>query len=202
MGQKNPAIDAYIAKSATFAKPILKLIREVIHAGCPDVEESIKWSCPHFLYKGMFCHMAAFNKHCGFGFWGHDMREVLKALGKSEEAMGQFGCLTSVDDLPSKAELTRIVKQAKQLKDEAKPKPKAAPKKKRPPLKMPAEFVAALGKNKKAHKGFTALASSHQREYVEWIVEAKRDETRKNRIKTALEWLAEGKSRNWKYERR
>jgi uncharacterized protein YdeI (YjbR/CyaY-like superfamily) len=206
MGKKIAEFDAYIAKRADFARPILTHIRKLVHAACPAVEEAIKWGHPHFMYHGMFCGMAAFKKHCVFGFWDKELQATLKALGKNDEAMGQFGCLTSIADLPSRAAFTRLVKQAMRLNEErAKSPRKAAPKaprKKRPPVKIPTDFLSALGKNKKAHQAFTAFSPSHQREYVEWITEAKRDETREKRMRTALEWLAAGKSRNWKYERR
>jgi len=205
MPKKDPRVDAYIAKSADFAKPILKQLRARVHAACPQGVEDIKWGAPHFMHHGMLCGMAAFKQHCAFGFWHKGMRAALKALGKSEEAAGQFGCLRSVDDLPSKAVFTRLVKQAMKLNESGVKSPKTAKTakpKKRPPLKIPADFLAALGKNKKAHAAFTGFSYSHQKEYVEWITEAKRDETRLKRMKQTLEWLAEGKSRNWKYERK
>ena len=200
MGKKDPRVDAYIGKSADFARPILSEIRSVVHDACPDVEETMKWSTPTFMYKGMLCGMAAFKKHCAFGFWHGEMRTMLQSE-KSDEGAGHFGRLTSVDDLPSKATLMRLVKQAKKLNETMGKAPrKPASRKKRPPMKMPPDLLAALAKNKKAHQTFTAFSPSHQREYVEWITEAKREETRQKRLQTAIEWLAEGKSRHWKYQ--
>jgi hypothetical protein len=196
MGQKDPRVDAYIAKSADFAKPILTHIRRVVHGACPDVVEGMKWSMPHFDYKGIFCGMAAFKQHCTFGFW---KGSLLKLKPADEKAMGQFGCIRSIDDLPGAKALASIVKQASKLNDEgvSAPKPKRAPK---PPVKTPPYFKAALAKNKKALATYDAFAPSCKREYVEWITEAKTDETRAKRVASAVAWMAEGKKRNWKYE--
>jgi uncharacterized protein YdeI (YjbR/CyaY-like superfamily) len=209
MANKNPKVDAYIAKSAPFAQPILKRIREVVHAACPDVEEAIKWGSPFFLHHGILCYMPAFKEHCAFGFWHPKMRDLLKDKEPTSHAAGQFGRLTKASDLPAKAAFTRLVKQAMDFNENV-PKSrgkatakssvrKAAPKKKRPAT-VPPEFAAALAKNKKAKSAFDAFSPSHQREYIEWIADAKRDETRQRRIKQALEQLAEGKSRHWKYQ--
>ena len=193
-------VDAYIAKSADFAKPILEYIRAVVHEGCPEAEETIKWGFPHFMYKGILCSMAAFKQHCALHFWRGD--SVIEAKdNKSDEAMGQFGRIASVKDLPPKRVLLTYVKKAAENKDSGvKPaKPRPAPAKKE--LVIPDFLSAALKKNKKAQAAFEAFSYSHRKEYVEWITEAKTDETRQRRLATALEWLAEGKSRNWKYER-
>lgn len=193
-------IDAYIAKSADFAKPILKHIRSLVHAGCPDVIETMKWSFPHFEHHGVLCSMAAFKQHCAFGFWkGKLFLPEGNDLG--ENAMGQFGRITSIDDLPSKKVLLGYIKQAVKLNEEGTKAPKP-PKKEKGKLVVPAYFRAALKKNKKAQTTFDNLSPSHQREYVEWITEAKHEATRQRRLATALQWLAEGKSKNWKYEKR
>jgi hypothetical protein len=200
MGRRDPRVDAYIAKSAPFARPILTHIRQAVHAGCPDVEETMKWSAPHFVYKGMLCGMASFKAHCGFGFW---KASLLKARGggtKSDEAMGQFGRIVSVDDLPGLKQLVALVREAAALNDEGVKVPrrkKAAPK---PPPTPPADFMKALRANRKALAAFTAFSPSHKREYIEWISEAKTAETRQRRMATALEWLSEGKARHWKYQ--
>jgi uncharacterized protein YdeI (YjbR/CyaY-like superfamily) len=192
---RDPRIDAYIAKSADFAKPILEHIRNVVHAACPDVEESIKWNCPHFLYQGtLMCSMAAFKQHCSFHFWhGKDV------VGETDkEGMGQFGKIASLKELPSKKELTGYVRKAMALKDTGvkAQRPKAAPK---PAPELPTDFAALLKKHTAARKHYEAFSPSAQREYVEWITDAKTDATRQTRMATALEWLAEGKHRNWKY---
>jgi uncharacterized protein YdeI (YjbR/CyaY-like superfamily) len=201
MGRKDPRVDAYIAKAQPFARPILTHIRKAVHAACPDVEETMKWSFPHFDYKGMLCSMASFKAHCAFGFWKASLLKDSGIPATSAEAMGQFGRLTSVAELPSEKVLGALVRRAASLNDEGvrAPRRKAAPKK---PIDVPDELVAALKKNRKALAAFDAFPPSHRREYVEWIVEAKTDETRQRRIATAVEWMAAGKARNWKYESR
>jgi len=208
MAKHDPRVDAYIEKSADFAQPILRHIREVVHTACPDVEETMKWSFPHFDYKGIMMSMAAFKAHCTLNFW-----HAADVVGPEAEegAMGQFGRIASVKDLPSKKVLTGYVKKAMALKDagvkpswaadrsaKAKAKSRTSPKKKAEP-EIPAELAAALTKNKKAATTFQAFSPSHRREYVEWITEAKRDATRAKRVAQTVEWLAEGKPRNWKY---
>ena len=197
---RDPRIDAYIANAAPFAQPILKQLRDAVHKGCPEVEETMKWSAPAFDYKGVFCSMAAFKNHAMFGFWKHQLLQNL--LPKSDQrAFGSFGKLTSVDDMPRPAEIAKIVRAAKKLNDDGVKvaRPEKAPK---PPVKVPAVLQAALKKNAKAAAAFKAFSPSHRREYVEWITEAKSAATRDRRIVQALEWIAAGKSRNWKYERR
>lgn len=199
MATRDPRIDAYIAKSADFAQPNLMHLREVVHAACPDVDETMKWSFPHFMYKGMLCGMSAFKQHVAFGFWKGKL--VVVDDGRSlEDAMGQFGRITRIADLPPKKTLSAYVKKAMALNDagiksptlvkSAKPKPDAA---------IPDDLAAALKKNAKARKTFDAFSPSARREYIEWITEAKRETTRVQRLVTTLEWLAEGKQRNWKY---
>ncbi|BDU20693.1 YdeI/OmpD-associated family protein [Dyella sp. GSA-30] len=196
MAKHDPRVDAYIAKSAEFAQPILQHLRTVVHAACPEVEEGLKWGFPHFGYKGaMMCSMASFKQHCSFGFWLQ--AEVVG--GEAAEGMGSFGKITSLKDLPSKRELTAYIKKAMALNDAGvkTKRPKAAPK---PPPALPDDFAALLKKNKAAHATFQGFSPSAQREYVDWIAEAKTDATRNKRIATSLEWLAEGKQRNWKYQ--
>jgi uncharacterized protein YdeI (YjbR/CyaY-like superfamily) len=158
----------------------------------------MKWSFPHFMYKGMLCSMASFKEHAAFGFWKGAL--VLgRSAGDDERAMGQFGRLTSIEDLPPKNELVAYIRKAAKLnEDGVKVEKKKAP---RPELPVPPELAAALAKNRKARANFEAFPPSHKREYNEWIGEAKRDETRAARVKQAVEWIVEGKSRNWKYQR-
>ncbi|MFI5208897.1 MAG: YdeI family protein [Gemmatimonadales bacterium] len=200
MAKRDPRIDAYIEKSAEFARPILRHLREVVHGACPDVEEGVKWSMPHFGYRGgMMCGMAAFKEHCTFGFWKAKL--ILGPDGRSaEKAMGQFGRLASVSDLPSKRLLTGYIRQAMKLNEEGRvvAKPKAKPK---APVRVPADLTAALKRNARAGATFAAFSPSHRREYVEWIIEAKGADTRQRRVNTAIEWMADGKARNWKYEK-
>ncbi|MEO8999798.1 MAG: YdeI/OmpD-associated family protein [Rhodanobacter sp.] len=197
MSRHDPRVDAYIAKSAEFARPILEHLRAVVHAACPEVEESLKWSFPHFGYKGaMMCSMAAFKKHCGFGFWLY--KEVVG--GEAEEGMGQFGKLVSLKDLPAKKELAAYISKAMALNDAGVKlaRPNAAPK---PAPTLPDDLAALLAQKKhaSARKTYAGFNPSAQRDYVDWIGEAKTDATRQKRIATTLEWLAEGKPRNWKY---
>ena len=195
----DPRVDAYIAKAADFAKPILIHIREAVHKADPDIEETLKWGMPSFMHKGIVCGMAAFKAHCTFGFWKHSLM-VDKSnpnANKDEEAMGNFGRITSVKDLPPKKELMALVKKAVKLNEDGvkikiQKKPKA-------PLVVPKELTAALKKNKKAQAMFDAFPYSHKKEYAEWIAEAKTEATRDKRIATTIEWLSQGKPRNWKY---
>jgi hypothetical protein len=194
MGARDPRIDAYIAKSADFAKPILTHLRELVHAACPDVQETIKWQTPTFDYHGLLCGMAAFKEHCTFGFWKHEL-----LIGeRTGEAMGSFGRITSLKDLPSDRTLSGLVRKAAKLNADGvkTPRKPAAPK---PPLAVPTFLTSALKKNTAARKSFDAFSPSHKREYVEWLTEAKTEATRDKRLATALTWMAEGKSRNWKY---
>jgi uncharacterized protein YdeI (YjbR/CyaY-like superfamily) len=202
MGTRDPRIDAYIAKQQDFAQPILLHIREVVHAACPDVEETLKWSSPHFDYNGsLMCAMAAFKQHAIFGFWkGKLMKGVSPNRNNGGEAMGNYGRLTSVKDLPSKKELTALIREAMRLNDEGIVVPRTKPASK-PEAKVPAELAAALKKHKAAGAAFKAFSPSQRREYVEWIDDAKRDETKVRRVAQAVEWIAEGKGRNWKYQR-
>jgi len=201
MGTRDKRIDAYIAKSANFAQPILSYLREVVHEGCPEIEETIKWSFPHFDYKGMLCAMAAFKQHCAFGFWKGSL--IFDGKGeKSEDAMGHFGRITSLKDLPAKSALLGYVMKAKQLNDDGVKVPrKPVPRGVKRELAVPDYFMNAVKKNKKALATFEGFPYSHKKEYVEWVTEAKTDETRNRRLQTSVEWMAEGKSRNWKYER-
>ena len=202
MAKKEKAIDAYIAKSADFAKPIMNHIRELVHKTCPDVEEKMKWSFPHYDYKGeMMCSMAAFKQHMAFGFWKAALMKdpVLIANAKTEVAMGHLGRITSLKDLPSDKKMAAWIKEAMKLNEQgikvAKPKPTE-----KKELVVPDYFVKALSKNKKAKQVFDNFAYSHRKEYLQWITEAKTEDTRNKRMATALEWIAEGKGRNWKYE--
>jgi len=197
-------IDTYIAKSADFAKPILTYIRRLVHKACPGAEETIKWGMPHFDYKGaVLCSMASFKQHCTFGFWKaaimKDPAGIFNKDGKN--AMGQFDRITSVKDLPADKILIAYIKEAAQL-NEAGVKLPAKPKTATKNIEIPAALSTALKKNKKAQTVFEQFPPSHKKEYIEWITEAKTEATRDKRIDTAIEWIAEGKGRNWKYEKK
>ena len=198
MGSKDPRVDAYIARSADFAKPILKHLRKIVHAGCPKVEETIKWRFPHFDYKGVMCGMAAFQQHCAFGFWKEAL--ILDRDNVAEKTvMGSFGCITSLADLPSEKTLIQYVKKATALNEAGIKAPGRTQPKKKEPLSVPDYFNAALKKSAKARKTFENFPPSKRREYLEWVTEAKRKETRDERLATSIKWLAEGKPRHWKY---
>ena len=195
MKNMDPRVDAYIAKSQPFAQPVLKHLRAVVHEGCPGVEETMKWSFPHFTYKGILCSMAAFKEHCAFGFWKGALLEGAPGLGR--EAMGQFGRIKSIDDLPPNKTIVKMVAQAAKLNEEGVKTPKVRKPElpRRAPAKAPSVFLTALRKNKKALATYQGFSPSHKREYVEWIAEAKGEDTRRRRIETAIQWMAEGKTR-------
>lgn len=197
MGRKDPRVDAYIEKSADFAKPILRQLRAIVHEACPECEETMKWSFPHFTYKGLLASMASFNEHCAFGYWKGSL--VVGEEAGSKGAMGHLGRITAIADLPPKATLVKWTKRAAELNDNGVTvKRTSAPKK---PLRVPADLAAALKKNKKAQTVFEAFSPSKRRDYIEWLTEAKSDDTRGKRLATAVQWIGEGKARNWKYER-
>ena len=201
--KKNPRLDDYIANAAPFARPILKKLRKVVHAGCPTVEETVKWGHPAFDYKGPIAGMAAFKAHCTFGFWKHSLIE--KKLGKipmgDQKAWGTFGRISDVKQLPSEAKMIQYVKFAAELNDQG---IKVA--RKKPPanrtVDVPDDLTTALIRDGKAVANFDAFSYSHKKEYVDWINEAKTPGTRRRRLETAVEWIAEGKGRNWKYMRK
>jgi uncharacterized protein YdeI (YjbR/CyaY-like superfamily) len=198
MGTRDARIDAYIARSADFARPILTYLRDVVHAACPDVEETMKWSFPHFMYKGMLCSMAAFKEHCSFGFWKGSLIVANKS-GDGEKGMGQFGRITELADLPPRKILTGYIKEARKLNEAGVKVPAMSKPKTRQELKIPDDVASALRRNKRAQASFENFSPSHKREYVAWITEAKTEATRARRLETAIEWMAEGKPRNWKY---
>ena len=203
MGKKDLRVDAYIAKSADFAKPILKHLRALVHKGCPGVQETIKWGFASFDYKGPFCSMAAFKQHAVFGFWKYKLLKDPKGFlqersAQGGDAMGNMGRITNAKDLPPDSALLDFVKQAKKLNDEDVKLP-PRPKKQKAPIVVPKYFKDALSKNKKALSVFWNFSPSNKREYIEWLTEAKIEETRLKRLATAIKWIAEGKLRNWKY---
>lgn len=201
---KNPAVDAYIAKSPDFAQPILRHVRKLVHRGCPRIEETIKWGVPAFEREGIVAMMAAFKRHVAFGFWSE--RLIREKLGREAErvfpkdarlGMGGRRYLSRAE-LPPEAAIVRAVKVAVAL-NESGERPKRALKRK-PPPKAPPHLATALRKNAKARAGWARLTPGQQREYVEWLVEAKREETRARRLAEALALLAAGKTRYWKYQ--
>lgn len=199
MPKTDPRIDAYIENAADFAKPVLKHLRLLVHKACPEISETIKWGSPSFEYKGIVCGMAAFKEHCAFGFWKQALLEA-DVFDKEKKAMGSFGRITSLKDLPSDATVISLIKQAVAL-NEAGIKVKKDRPKERKELVVPAGLAEALAKDEKAAAVFEQFPYSHKKEYIEWINEAKTEPTRNKRIATAIEWIRDGKGRNWKYER-
>ena len=193
---RDTRVDTYIAGKAEFAQPILAWMRERVHAACPEVEESIKWSMPAFTYRGKpLANMAAFKAHASFGFWD---RQAL-TTGRESEAMGQYGRIESLDDLPSAQIFEAQVREAVGRID-AGQKPVRAVRAPRPEAEVPAELAEALAGDVKAAETFAGFPPGCRREYCEWIAEAKRPETKAKRVAEAVEWMREGKRRNWKYE--
>ncbi|MGS1078846.1 YdeI/OmpD-associated family protein [Pseudoxanthomonas beigongshangi] len=198
MSQHDPRVDAYIAKSAGFARPILEKLRAIVHETCPQVEETLKWGMPTFMHAGgILCGMAAFKQHASFGFWKH---ALVVGEGGPRDGMGSFGKMTRLADIPPKKQLVPLIRKAMKLNEEgvksAGPRKQSAP---RAAPELPADFLAALKKQRKALATFEAFSPSQRREYIEWVTEAKREDTRQRRIAQSVEWLAEGKPRNWKY---
>ena len=197
MNHTDPRINEYIARSQAFATPILRRIKAIVHAGCPDVEETLKWGTPSFSYRGILCGRASFKAHCVFGFWKSELlaERFQSSKESAGEAMSQFGHLKTVKELPSRTTMLRLVRLAAQLNEggikSAAPPKTALPK----AVRAPADLLAALQNNARARAGYDNLSPSQKREYIEWITEAKRDETRKRRVATAVEWLAEGRIR-------
>lgn len=197
MVTRDKRVDAYIASSADFARPILARLREVVHAACPAVEEKIKWRMPAFEHKGPLCGMAAFKQHAVFGFWKHEL--VVGDDPRAREAMGSFGCLKTLADLPPKKDLAAWVRKAVKLNDAGVKAPRAKTRPKQAVAAHP-DLRAALARNAKARATLAGFPPGARAEYVEWVADAKQADTRARRIAQAVAWLAQGKRRNWKYE--
>ena len=193
MAKKDPRVDAYISRAQPFARPILKHLRKLVHRARPDIEENIRWGSPFFDHEGMVCFMASFKTHSVFGFWKGKL-----LFGKEHKgAMGHFGRLMSMKDLPSDKELIAYVQKAVELNErgvQKKRTPRGTQK-----VSVPSGLKAALAKNAKARKTFENFSYSHKKEYVDWITDTKREETRKRRLATAIDWLSKGKPQNWRY---
>lgn len=201
MARHDPRVDDYIAKSATFARPVLARVRELVHEACPGVEEDIKWGMPSFQYAGgILCGMAAFKQHVSFGFWKH---ALVMGEGVARDGMGSYGKMAGLSDLPPKKRMLADIRRAMALNEQGVKTPGARKAPPKPPAKVPDDLREALAmkKHARAKATFEAFPPGQRREYIEWIVEAKREETRARRLAQTLEWLAEGKRRNWKYER-
>jgi uncharacterized protein YdeI (YjbR/CyaY-like superfamily) len=196
----DPRVDAYIDnKAADFAKPILRHLRKLMHEACPDVVETTKWSMPFFDYKGPLANMASFKAHCAFGFWKQSLMES-DAIPAEKTAMGTFGRITSVDDLPDDETMLALIKHALKLNEDGVKVARKAPTTDKT-LVVPEVLVTALEQNAKASEHFNAFPYSKKKDYVDWITEAKTDATRDKRLATTIEQLSEGKARHWKYEK-
>lgn len=197
----DPRIDAYIGNAADFAQPILKHLRALIHQACPEIIETIKWGMPFFDYKGPVCNIAAFKQHCAFGFWKGALLDDPQGLLKvnADQAMGQFGRISSLEDLPDDTIIMDYVRKAVQLNEVDKKISKKVLDK--TDLVIPECLTAALNKHSLAKENFEKFSYSQRKEYVEWITDAKTETTRNKRLDTMIEWVSEGKSRNWKYGR-
>jgi len=195
---KSRAVDAYIAKSAAFAQPILTRLRALMHKACPQIEETLKWGVPHFEYKGAVANMAAFKQHASFGFWNQKLMDDPAGLfpRPGDSSMGGRKILSPAD-LPSDAVLIRYIKAAVALNEKGIRLPRSA--KRKPLVKPPAELVAAFKKSPKAKATYDAFSPTNRREYVEWITGAKQQATRQRRLAQAIQWMAQDKPRNWKY---
>jgi uncharacterized protein YdeI (YjbR/CyaY-like superfamily) len=202
----NPKVDLYVSKAKPFAQPILWHLRDLMHKACPAVEETFKWSRPFFEYKGaILCNMSAFKEHCSFGFWGVEMGDILREANALQKgAMGSLGRITTLKDLPPDKQMLSWIRQATAFVDKGEQiSPIAARrviKASKAAVETPSELTAALKKHKPAAKVFAEFSPSCKREYIDWIAEAKRPETKEKRVAQAVEWIAEGKQRNWKYQ--
>ena len=203
MNNTNERVDAYIAKSADFAKPILTHLRALVHEACPEIVETWKWSFPNFEYKGIVCNMAAFKQHCTFGFWKASlMKDADKLLSAGSEAMGQLGKIKSLADLPPDEVLLAYIREAVELNEKGVKLPLRAVAGAKKELEVPEYLAAALEGSSKAAETFENFSYSNKKEYVEWIREAKTVETRAKRLASAIEWMNEGKPRHWKYAKK
>jgi len=198
MAAKDPRVDAYIARAAPFARPILAHLRATVRTAVPEAEETIKWGMPHWVHHGILCCIAGFKGHCAMV-----IRRGSDLLGDAakDDAMGNFGRITSLDDLPAKGKLVRLLRAAARTNEAGADAPRRPRRQKKPEARVPPDLAAALRKDARARATFEAFSPSRRRDYVEWIVEAKAKETRARRLAQAVLWMAEGKARNWKYER-
>lgn len=204
MADKDPRIDAYIAKAAPFAQPILIHLRELVHAACPAVEKTWKWSFPHFDYKGsILCSMAGFKQHCSFTFFKYSLMEdphgIFNIVGKT--AMGQLGQIKELKDLPKDKILKDYIKQAMKLNEAGAKLPSRSNGQAVVEPDTPDYFTQALKKNKAADLVYRAFTPGKKKEYIEWLEGAKTEATREKRLATAVEYISEGKSLNWKYQK-
>lgn len=199
----NPEVDDYLAKAPAFARPIADHLRSLLHATCPELVEDIKWSLPHFSYRGeMMCVFAAASKHCSFTFLKQEIMKDprLRANPAMPAAKRFLGKITSIADLPADAELIAFIKEAMALNEQGMKPPRRESKTPKE-IAMPEEFARALAANPAAREIFEAKSPSFRKEYLVWISDAKTEVTRQKRIDESLDWIAEGKGRFWKYQK-
>lgn len=196
----DPRVDAYIAAAAPFARPILAAVRAAFHAGCPDVRETMKWGVPAFERVGMLGGMSAFQAHVGFGFWrAKELDDPAGLFGAERKASPMHVKVRDVAELPPRKVLVAYVKAAAAL--DAAPRPARAAAKGKPAPRAPRWFIDAVAAEPAALATWRGFPPSCKREYLEWVTEAKREATRARRLAETVAWLAEGKRRNWRYER-
>ncbi|MBA2687415.1 MAG: YdeI/OmpD-associated family protein [Gemmatimonadaceae bacterium] len=201
MPRTDPRVTAYIKKQQPFAQPILRYLREVVHEAVPECEETLKWGAPAYMHHGIVCITAGFKKHTAIVLWKGPL--ILNTKGKrADEAWGDYGRVTTIDDLPARSTLIKYLRAAAKLNEDGVKIPARKKPVKGRPVEVPEVLAKALKKNKKARETFEAFSPSHRREYTEWISEAKRDETREKRLANTIEWLEQGKPRQWKYVER
>ena len=204
-GVRDARFDAYIVKAPEYARPILEHVRDLMHKAHPEVVETMKWQHPFFTHANgkIIASIGAFKEHCRFGIWHAEAAAAIRlAAGHGSNERGSVVKVRSLKDLPPQKVLLASFKKAAEAAADRKTKlPRKEYQTPKPPLAVPADLTAALRKNKSAQKTFDGFSPSSKREYVEWIIGAKQDETRQRRLVQAVEWMAEGKSRNWKYER-
>jgi uncharacterized protein YdeI (YjbR/CyaY-like superfamily) len=201
MSLTDPRIDTYINKAAPFAQPILRHIRRMVHKACPEVEETLKWGFPHFDYKGIMVSTAAFKAHCTLNLWKGSLIKGLDGIDAGDSAMGQFGRITAISDLPDDETLLGYLREAKRLNDENIKLPQKPKEQSIKELAVPESLQVALLENPLAAETWDKFAYSHRKEYINWINEAKTEATREKRLATTIEWLAEGKTQMWKYSK-
>lgn len=190
-------VDEYVERAAEFARPILLHLRLLVHQACPEIDETIKWSRPFFVHRGtIIANMAAFKRHCSFGLWGPGMTPL-----STDGAGGSLARIESLAGLPEDAAIVAMVRDAiKRVGNTGAAATKGRVKAVSEDIAVPQDLALALAEIDGAIAHFEALSPSCKREYVLWIEEAKRKETRARRVGETARWIAEGKRRNWKYE--
>jgi hypothetical protein len=203
----NAQVTAYAAAMPAYAQPIFAHLRALIHTTCPDTDEAIKWSIPHFERDGDYlCIFAASPGHASFTFYKQQLMSDPRLRDNLNlPAIKRFmGRLTSLSDLPDDATLAAMLQEAADLNARGVRLPDRAPK--TPPvIDMPSAVATAvataLAANPAAQAVWDAKSAAWRKDYLVWITAAKTDPTRDARIAEALDWIADGKARFWKYQK-